>query len=59
MKINDFYLGWQPVRSRVLQGLLLALKLYNIFISYMDDGIESTLTTFAADTKLHDQVDMS
>jgi len=59
VKINDFYLGWQPVRSRVLQGLLLALKLYNIFISYMDDGIESTLTKFANDTKLGGEVDTS
>jgi len=45
--------------SGVPQGLIPCPTLFTIFINYLDDGIESTLTTFAADTKLHDQVDMS
>lgn len=33
--------------------------LFNIFINYLDDEIESTLTIFADNTKLGDEVDMS
>lgn len=32
---------------------------FNIFIKYLDDGIESTFTNFAADAKLGNEVDPS
>ncbi|KAK4806222.1 hypothetical protein QYF61_001145 [Mycteria americana] len=57
--INVFFSGWQRLTSWVPQGLILGPMLFNIFINYLDDLIESTLTKFADDTKLGDEVDMS
>lgn len=41
------------------QGSILGSTLFNIFIKYLDDGIESTFTNFAADAKLGNEVDPS
>jgi len=48
---------WNVVMSGVLQGAVLELVCFNIFISNLDSGIECTFSTFADDTKLGCAVD--
>ncbi|KAJ7400307.1 rna-directed dna polymerase from mobile element jockey-like [Pitangus sulphuratus] len=54
--VNDSMSKWRPVLTGVPQGLVLALALFNNFVSKKDSRMECTIRKFADDTKLCDVV---
>ena len=50
--VNGSVSKWSLVMTGILQGLVLGLMLFNIFVGDMDSGVKCTLSKFADNTKL-------
>ena len=54
--MNGQYSSWADVSAGVLQGSILRLLLFLIYISDLADGLKSEFTLFAYDTFLFSEV---
>ena len=56
--VNGVTPGWWPVTSGVLQGSILGLVIFNLFINNLDAGLEGIVIKLSDNTKLGGAVDM-
>lgn len=56
MVLEDFFLDWWTVTSRVLQGSMLGLLQLVILMNDMNDYVQGTISKLADDPKIGDLV---